>query len=540
MISGRQETRIQQLLDGELPESAWPEVRELLESSEEARRAYCAHARLRSRLCHMRRERITLAAPAVPVDFMVATQRRRQFRWAGIAAAALILLSGLVMRFVIVRQESATATLAVASNSQFTLTHSSADTDHGNQLREGSRLRLDQGVVEIEFASGVRSVIRGPADLTLVHEGELRLDQGSGWFLVPENAIGFQVTTPRAVITDLGTEFGVITRPDQADSVHLFCGAVRVQSRFGAMESATLRGHEARNITLTGRLEPTAVRREKFFTDLPAALPTLHWSFDEVSPSAWRASGSLPEAVGMKTIPPSGSASPDSAVGRFGQAMQLPTGSTWTTDWPGIPGNAPRTLAFWLKIAPRPDYLHPIAGWGHRYGDYDTTLAAFFAFAETVNGVTVAGASLGGYWIKGKTRIDDNRWHHVAITASGKQLSDGRPDLRLYIDGREEPATPFRTDGLEVSKNQPLVMGTDTTHPDAQPLSVFSQFFARVERGHPFPGSIDELVVVEGVLDPSSIELLTRENLLQSGPGWHESGSLLQEKPPRRQQPPDD
>ena len=516
MISGREETRIQQLLDGELPEAAWPEVKALLESSEEARRAYCAHARIRSRLAHMRRERITLAAPAVPVDFMIESQRRRLFRWSGIAAAAVILVSALVMHFVLVQGPTPTATLAAAADSRYSLIHAegSADPADSASIHEGSRLRLEQGVIELKFDSGVRSVVRGPADFTVVGTGEIRLDQGRGWFHVPREAAGFRVTTPRAAITDWGTEFGVIARPDLEDSVHLFAGAIHVQTRFGALESAVLRHGQAADITLAGRLQGTEPRIERFFTDLPAGLPSLRWSFDEVSPSPWLASGTIPEATRLTSPQPDGI---ESVPGRFGNALHRGSEGSWVSGWPGIAGNAPRTLAFWLRLPPRGDYLHPVAGWGHRHGgDHDPSFTSFFAFAETVDGVTVAGASIGGYWIKGRTRIDDDRWHHLAITASGRQLPDGRPELRLFVDGREEVATPFWTSGLQPSPTEPMVMDTDVTHPDSFPLSLLTHLFAEPGSAHAFPASIDELLVVEGLLSPERIGLLSRENLMPS------------------------
>lgn len=512
MISGKEETRIQQLLDGELPEAAWPEVKALLESSEEARRAYCAHARIRSRFSNMHRERVALAHPVVPVDFMIDSQRRRLLRWSGMAAAAVILISVLVMRFVLVRESPPAATLTAAADSRYSVNHLAAPTTTTDSgiLCEGSRLRLEQGVVELEFGSGVRSVVRGPADLTVVHPEEIRFDHGNGWFHVPKKAAGFRVTTPRAVITDLGTEFGVITRADLADSVHLFEGAIHVRTRFGALESATLRGKEARNITLAGRLQHTEPRRDQFLTGLPDGLLYLHWTFDDFNPAAWRASGTMPEATGMIGR---ASVGIEAVSGHSGNALHGKGGNAWITDWPGVAGNSPRTLSFWLRLPPRGDYLHPIAGWGHRYGDDDATLASFFAFAETVDGVTVAGASLGGYWVKGTTRIDDDRWHHLAISASGKQLPDGRPELRLFVDGREESIKPFWTDGLRPSATEPLVMATDTTHHEARPLSVLSQLFPGVEEGHAFSASIDELQVIEGLLDTAKIEDLYQPHI---------------------------
>lgn len=531
MNPGELETRIQQLLDGDLHPDHWPALRETLEQSAEARRIYAEHARIHTQLLRIRRERSSLRTGLVPVERMLDLQRGRQLKFAGLAAAAVIALTAVIMQFVRVQNRSLPVELTAGPGSRFMIVHpGETNAASSPALRKGSRLTLDQGVLELKFESGVRSVVRGPADLTLTSSGELKLDTGCAWFQVPRRAAGFQVRTPRVTVTDLGTEFGVIARPDFADSVHLFKGSIRIDCHDGFRESATLTGSGARDLTSTGRLTPSAPRLDRFFTKLPDHLPWMGWTFDEASPAEWKAIGTMPEAGALKAsvLPEKTFISP--SPGRFGNGLFSPGfNGWWETDWAGVPGNAPRTLAFWLLLPHRDDYLHPIAGWGLRYEKNSTSLGSFFVLVEYTGEGSVAGVSLGGYWIKGSTPVDDSRWHHIAVTSSGRFRPDGTPDVKLYIDGRPETYTAFFNPDASFTPEQPLVPDTDVTHPDSQPLSVLSHLFADRQGDHPFPAALDELRVYEAALNASQIESLFRNNHLPAESGTIDSDPIPHE-----------
>jgi hypothetical protein len=82
--------------------------------------------------------------------------------------------------------------------------------------------------VQIEFYSGARVILEGPAALELVSAGEARLDFGKLSARVPEPAHGFKVYTPEATVTDLGTEFGLNLRKAQPAKLEVFEGKVQV------------------------------------------------------------------------------------------------------------------------------------------------------------------------------------------------------------------------------------------------------------------------------------------------------------------------
>jgi ferric-dicitrate binding protein FerR (iron transport regulator) len=97
----------------------------------------------------------------------------------------------------------------------------------GSQLSAGW-LQLKSGVIEVEFDSGARVILEGPADLQLISPTEARLRSGRISAHVPEPAHGFKVYTPDATVTDLGTEFGVDREASRPMKIEVFEGKVEV------------------------------------------------------------------------------------------------------------------------------------------------------------------------------------------------------------------------------------------------------------------------------------------------------------------------
>jgi ferric-dicitrate binding protein FerR (iron transport regulator) len=103
-------------------------------------------------------------------------------------------------------------------------------TEVGARLGAG-RLRLAEGVARIVFDNGAEVTLEGPADLELVAAQKCVLHAGRLIAKVPPPAIGFVIDTPTAVLTDLGTEFGVNVRDAQTAEVQVFNGVVDVRHR---------------------------------------------------------------------------------------------------------------------------------------------------------------------------------------------------------------------------------------------------------------------------------------------------------------------
>ena len=100
-------------------------------------------------------------------------------------------------------------------------------------LAVGSRLSLSQGAVEVTLPSGVEALVQAPAHLILEREDRIYLKHGIARFRVPPEGAGFQVRSPEMLVTDFGTEFGIISGSGGSDEVHVFKGSVKVERRRG-------------------------------------------------------------------------------------------------------------------------------------------------------------------------------------------------------------------------------------------------------------------------------------------------------------------
>ena len=101
----------------------------------------------------------------------------------------------------------------------------------GTPLPAGERLRLETGLAELAFRSGVQILIEGPVELELLSDMAVRLNAGRLTAKVPEDAIGFSVKTDSASVMDLGTEFGVSVDCNNESEVIVFDGQVIVSPR---------------------------------------------------------------------------------------------------------------------------------------------------------------------------------------------------------------------------------------------------------------------------------------------------------------------
>jgi hypothetical protein len=94
------------------------------------------------------------------------------------------------------------------------------------ELKPGP-LHLIQGYAEITFKSQAKVILEAPAKINLVNENAARLDSGILTANVPKPAQGFAVTTSSVLVTDLGTEFGLMVDQDGVAEVHVITGEVK-------------------------------------------------------------------------------------------------------------------------------------------------------------------------------------------------------------------------------------------------------------------------------------------------------------------------
>ncbi|MGI9473799.1 MAG: hypothetical protein ACR2NZ_19815 [Rubripirellula sp.] len=98
----------------------------------------------------------------------------------------------------------------------------------GHSLKQGV-IQLDVGIARLDFTSGAKVTLQGPAEFEIESADRTRLHHGTLTAQIPSTAIGFQVLTPALDVVDLGTAFGVAVAANGETDVCVFEGEVEVR-----------------------------------------------------------------------------------------------------------------------------------------------------------------------------------------------------------------------------------------------------------------------------------------------------------------------
>lgn len=116
-------------------------------------------------------------------------------------------------------------------------------------------LKLKSGLIQVEFYSGARLIVEGPADFDIESVASVICREGKLRSLVPPRATGFSVLTPKFEVVDLGTEFAVDVTRDGQSRVHVFDGKVELygpDGNRGPEPAEVLLGGNAAGFTASG------------------------------------------------------------------------------------------------------------------------------------------------------------------------------------------------------------------------------------------------------------------------------------------------
>ncbi|MBN1506266.1 MAG: FecR domain-containing protein [Sedimentisphaerales bacterium] len=135
---------------------------------------------------------------------------------------------------------------------------------------------LRDGLAKMELGQGTSLLLEAPCQVRLKSIDEVTLKKGTLTAVVPPQAKGFRVRTPTALITDLGTEFGVIARSDGSIEAHVLKGHVSVAldpDRSGRPTSLVVSEGQAATVDATGRTirDGLAARADSFLLQLPSS-----------------------------------------------------------------------------------------------------------------------------------------------------------------------------------------------------------------------------------------------------------------------------
>jgi hypothetical protein len=107
--------------------------------------------------------------------------------------------------------------------------NASIDAIKGDYVPLGRKYDISSGLMEITYDTGAKVILQGPVTYRVESRNSsfLSIGKATGKMEV-EQAKGFVIRTPTAVITDLGTEFGVEVAREGTTDMHVFTGSVKI------------------------------------------------------------------------------------------------------------------------------------------------------------------------------------------------------------------------------------------------------------------------------------------------------------------------
>ena len=266
-------------LGGEATADEVVQLEALMRDDPQLRADFLAYARIDAALPAAIGEKATL------VEFEPSSAAKpRRFSWAPMAATAaavalLIVAGGLIWsgrddagesQGGLVREGEPTddgvAVLVDAGEVEWL---EEGDAPQENDILSPGPLRMKSGLLQVEFYSGARLIVEGPADLEIVSADEVICRQGRVRAVVPPPAHGFRIVAPQFELIDLGTEFGIAVDSNGEARVQVFDGEVELippgENRSAAGAEKLTRG-EGRAWTAAGERVSLAAE--------PGAFPT--------------------------------------------------------------------------------------------------------------------------------------------------------------------------------------------------------------------------------------------------------------------------
>jgi hypothetical protein len=242
------------LRDGTIEDAQVARLDQLLAEHPEAAEYFADRAWLRAEL-------EAKLGTGSPLKFPVPAARSPRRVPVLIAAAAVILASLLAVITKAPHSENTYEGCAILTKALDTRWEGSGPAV-GSVLPKG-RLAFESGVIQVEFFSGARVILEGPADFELVSTNEGLCRQGKLRAFVPPQAQGFTVRTSGIELVDRGTEFGLRQDRSGDAEVHVFQGRVEIHSKGSRSELPVGR---ALRIDPAGSVQPIDANPEAFVT----------------------------------------------------------------------------------------------------------------------------------------------------------------------------------------------------------------------------------------------------------------------------------
>jgi hypothetical protein len=144
---------------------------------------------------------------------------------------------------------------------------------HPGELLYTGLYDLREGMAKMELDQGMSLIVEAPCHVELTSVDEVNLRKGR-LVVISSQAKGFRVRTPTSLITDLGTEFGVIVHSDGSTEAHVLKGHIRValdQNKSNQSTSLVVNEGQATEVDAAGQTirSGLAARADLFLLQLP-------------------------------------------------------------------------------------------------------------------------------------------------------------------------------------------------------------------------------------------------------------------------------
>ena len=505
--SRRLEQVLQDLEDGTLTEDDHGWLMSQLRQRPEIRGAYRKHMAFAAALHDM-------ASAWIPEHEDEHQSVIRPSRWRSIsrkpwfaAAAVVTLLAVASAVFVFTRR---TPVASVTAGAEASWEYASGGIGRDGEFQAGTRLQVDHGSVEVVTRQRTRVVVEGPAQLSMDAPEKVGLSSGSAWFEASTGDETLTVTSERLQAVSKGARFGVAITSG-GHRIQVKAGELRVTPAFSRTSSVTLGPGDAGTLDDSGHWIPDSVEPDLFLDQLLHEVAYIHWSFDEESAGAFPAT-----SHGMKSAPITmagvnrQAVVPHLVTGAFGRGLDLTSGDAFgESDFAGISGGVPRSVALWVKGAPivrraTPDgveYTPSVVQWGDESRDGESWTFR----AHCVGGIIGTQWGRNGLLTAGRIgtmSVLDGQWHHIASVFTGNHNSKGEAEVRHYIDGQLVPTTTA------------ILSDRIDTRVGTRPSTRMRVACDPRMPGENVPVMVDELFIVRGALTDAQVKTLWKENKL--------------------------
>jgi len=179
-------------------------------------------------------------------------------------------------------------------------------------------------------------------------------------------------------------------------------------------------------------------------------------------------------------------------------------------DFAGIPGNQPRTVAFWVKV-PRTFQTNE----GYAILNWGSLRSPGKAWQISINPDAVSGpigrlrVGVHPGFVIGTVDLRDDRWHHCAVVMYGGRRPDTGTHILLYVDGELDPAARKKVTQIDTD-----IGGTSARCIWIGRNLAYRAKWSVVQGGPFFRGAVDEVFIVNAALNQEQIRSLLKYNRL--------------------------